>query len=162
MDMMRTSRRRGRRLAAVAASCVLLASLAAAAQSPAAPKPAAAPAMAPAEGPAAHVEGRIADLHKKLAITPAQEAAFKSFADVMRANAQAMEEMFRDRAQHRDASAPGILHWYAELTTAHADGLNRLLPAFDALYGDLSDAQKKAADAAFAPLRQGRPPHKAG
>ena len=162
MDMMRTSRSRGRRLAAAATSFVLLASLAAAAQSTAQPKPAAAPAAEPARGPAVHVEARITDLHKKLAITPAQEAAFKVYADIMRANAQAMEEMFRDRALHRDTTAPGVVHWYAELTTAHADGLNRLLPAFDALYGELSDQQKKAADAAFAPLRQGRPPRKAG
>ena len=160
MDMMRTSRSCGRRLAAVAASLVLLASLAAAAQSPPGPKSAA--ATATARGPAAHVETRIADLHKKLAITPEQEPAFKTYADVMRANAQAMEEMFRDRAQHRDTTAPGVLHWYAEITTAHADGLNRLLPAFDALYGELSDKQKKAADAVFGPLRQGRPPRRAG
>jgi len=156
--MMRTRGGHGRRLAAVAASLVLLTSVAATAQSPAAPKPAA----APARGPAAHVEARIADLHKKLAITPEQEPAFKTYADLMRANAQAMEEMFRDRAQHRDTTAPGVLHWYAELTTAHADGLNRLLPAFDALYSELSDKQKQAADTEFGPLRQGRPPRKAG
>ncbi|HTP81526.1 MAG TPA: Spy/CpxP family protein refolding chaperone [Alphaproteobacteria bacterium] len=113
-------------------------------------------------GPAEHVEARIADLHKKLHITTDQEPQFKAFADVMRDNAHSMEELFHQRAQNRDRTATGQLHWYAQLTTAHADGLNKLLPAFDALYQSLSDKQKKAADAAFVPLRQGRPAHRHG
>lgn len=124
------------------------------------PPPPAPPAAQ--HGPAAHVDARIADLHKRLHITAAQEPQFKAFAEVMRANAAAMEELFRERAQHRDRTATGQLHWYAQLTTAHAEAINRLLPVFDALYASLSDKQKKAADAAFAPLRQGRPPHKRG
>lgn len=123
-----------------------------------------APAASPTANrePAAHVEARIADLHKRLHITADQEPQFKAFADVMRANAQSMEALFHERAQHRDRTAMGQLHWYAQLTTAHAEALNRLLPVFDALYGSLSDTQKKAADAAFVPLRQSRPPHRHG
>lgn len=113
-------------------------------------------------GPAATVERRIADLHKKLHLTPAQEPQFQAFADVMRANAQAMQALFEARAQHRDRTAPGMLHWYAQLTAAHADALNKLAPAFDTLYQNLSPEQKKDADAAFQPLRQERPRQKAG
>lgn len=120
------------------------------------------PARPAPPGPAAHVEARIADLHRRLHITPAQEPQFKAFADVMRANAEAMEQLFQERAQNRDRTAPGQLHWYARLTTAHADATNKLLPVFDALYASLTDKQKKAADAAFTPLRQARSRHKKG
>jgi len=125
----------------------------------AAPTAAAATAQ---RGPAATVERRIADLRKKLHLTPAQEPQFQAFADVMRANAQAMQALFEARGQHRDRTAAGMLHWYAQLTAAHADALNKLVPVFDTLYQSLSPAQKKAADAAFQPLRQERPRHKAG
>jgi periplasmic protein CpxP/Spy len=124
--------------------------------------PSAAPPAAKARGPVALVERRISDLHKRLHITSAQEPKFGAFADVMRANARTMDDLFKERAQHRDRSAPGMLHWYARLTTAHADGLNKLVPAFDDLYQDLSPAQKKAADSAFQALRQGRPARKSG
>jgi hypothetical protein len=175
--MTRTSRVLGRGLAAGAISTIVLLATAAAptmasapetgiqapragvlvAQAPAAPAPK--PDKHP--GSAAAVEGRIADLHKKLAITPDQEPRFKAYADVMRANAQAMEALFQQRAQNRDMTAPGMLHWHAQLTTAHADALNKLLPPFDALYDGLTATQKKAADATFQALRQGRPPRKA-
>lgn len=138
-----------------------------AAPAPAEPgAPGAAPSTArqPAQtrGPAARIETRISDLHKKLHITPAQQAQFDAVADVMRSNAQSMQDLFRQRAQHRDRTAPGQLHWYAQLATAHAAAVNKLVPVFDTLYQSLNDEQKKAADAAFTPLRQARPRRKAG
>ncbi len=188
--MTRTSHHRGLRMAVGAASMVLLLSSSAslvaassrtmdAAASPAnqrvaqaAPAPAepGAPGAAPGtarqpaqtSGPAARVETRISDLRKKLHVTPAQEVQFDAFADVMRTNAQSMQDLFRQRAQHRDRTAAGQLHWYAQLATAHAEGMNKLLPVFDTLYQSLTEEQKKAADAAFEPLRQARPPRKAG
>lgn len=120
------------------------------------------PTASQPRGPAAAVEARIADLHRKLHITPSQQAQFDGFADVMRANAKSMQDLFQQRAQHRDRTAPGQLHWYAQLATAHAEATNKLIPVFDTLYQSLTDKQKKAADAAFVPLRQARPRHKAG
>lgn len=121
----------------------------------------AAPGAAPAAGqpaqrgsPTARVEFRISDLHRKLHITSEQEPQFKAFADVMRANAKSMQDMFEERAKHRDRTAPGILHWYAQLSTAHGEGLNKLVPVFDTLYQSLSDKQKKVADAEFRPFLQ--------
>jgi len=168
--MVCTPRMRARGRAASAAGLALLLAMATSAVAARADEGAAAAprqlAQAPREadggGSTRHVEARIADLHKKLAITPEQEAPFNAYAELMRANAQTMAALFRQRAENRDLSAPGILRWYAQLTTAHADGLNKLLPAFDALYAVLSDKQKKAADAAFVPLRQGRRPRRAG
>jgi len=153
-----------RRLGVVVAGLVLAGALAVATIAPSVATQAATQAAASPRGtgPAEGVDARIAALHKQLAITPAQEPAFQSYAEIMRDNARAMAAMFADRAAHPDYTAPGILHWHAELTTAHADGLNKLLPAFDALYGALTDPQKQAADAAFEPLRVRRAPRKAG
>jgi hypothetical protein len=122
----------------------------------------ASPGTSEHRGPAASAEGRIVDLHKRLHITPAQEPQFKAFTDVMRANAESMQSLFEQRAQHRDRTAPGMLHWYAQLASAHAEAVNKLVPLFDALYQTLSDKQKKAADVVFQDLRQARPPHRAG
>jgi len=75
----------------------------------------------------------------------------------MRANSKAMQDLFEQRAQHRDRSATGMMHWYAQLAAAHADDMNKLVPVFDALYGSLSPDQKKAADKEFQTLRQEGP-----
>ncbi|HKM61588.1 MAG TPA: Spy/CpxP family protein refolding chaperone [Acidisphaera sp.] len=108
---------------------------------------------------AARVEARIAYLHKTLGITSAQEPQFSAYAEVMRANAQAMRTLFQQRAHTNDATADGRLRWYAQLSAAYADAMQKQLAVFEPLYQSLSDAQKKAADAAFADLRI-RPRHR--
>jgi periplasmic protein CpxP/Spy len=109
-------------------------------------------------GLVAGVEAQISALEKKLKITSAQKPQFDAYAEIMRANARSMDELFQQRAQHRDRSASGMLRWYAQLTTAHAEDLNKLVPAFDTLYASLSEQQKKVADKEFQTLRQARPP----
>jgi len=143
-----------RKFAGAAATALLLAAVSPALAQPAAPP---APAARAERGPAAQVETRIADLHKRLHITADQEPQFNAFADVMRANSKAMQDLFEQRAQHRDRSATGMMHWYAQLAAAHADDMNKLVPVFDALYGSLSPDQKKAADKEFQTLRQEGP-----
>ena len=108
------------------------------------------------------VEARVSDLHKRLSITPEQEPQFKAYADVLRSNAQTMDDLFQQRAQAPSESAVDRLHWYAKLSAAHADAVNKLVPPFDALYQSLSDKQKKAADAEFSQIKQRRPAHRAG
>lgn len=39
---------------------------------------------------------------------------------------------------------------YGEIAQAHADGIQKFIPVFEALYNSMSDAQKKNADAVFA------------
>jgi hypothetical protein len=132
-----------------------------------APEPSARPAQTPAatatrrRGPAAAVEARISALREKLHVTPAEEPQFKAYADVMRQNAQAMEELFAERAKSPDPSAVGRLRWYAKLTAAHAEAVGKLVAPFEALYQSLSPQQKKAADTYFAQLRQRPAPHRA-
>jgi hypothetical protein len=96
------------------------------------------------------VEARIAALHDQLKITPAQTAQWNEVAQVMRQNAQSLETLIRQRSRNAQAmSAIDDLRSYEEIAEAHADGVKRLIPAFEALYDTMSPDQKKAADAAF-------------
>jgi len=102
-----------------------------------------------------HVEARIADLHKKLGITAAQEPQWSAVAQVMRDNANAVSQLVNDRkAKSVSMTAPDDLRSYEAITDAHADGLKKLVPAFDALYATLSDDQKKTADSLFRHVRK--------
>ena len=114
-----------------------------------------------ADEPMAHVDARIATLHKQLQITAAQEPQFKAFADVMRSNAQAMNALFQERSRSTDNTAVTRLRWYAQLTEAHAEALKKLVPVFDALYQGLSEKQKATANTVFDEIRVRRPAHKA-
>lgn len=102
------------------------------------------------------VEIRIAELHRTLRIMPSQESLFRAYADVMRSNAQAINALFQQRAQATDFAAPARLRWYAQLTAAHAEAVNKLVAPLDALYQSFSTAQKKAADRHFEQLQQRR------
>ena len=77
--------------------------------------------------------------------------AANSFAQVMRENAQAVDAVLKERAENLHAmNAVEDLRSYEKLADAHADGLRKLVPAFEALYNSMSDDQKKTADAVFA------------
>jgi Spy/CpxP family protein refolding chaperone len=129
---------------------------------------ASAPASAPASAsaPAAkagherNVEDRITFLHTKLKITPEQETQWKAFADVMRGNGETMGELFKQRRAATSVSALDDMKQYATIAQAHADGMKKLVDAFDPLYNSFSPEQKKLADVTF---RQhgadGRPRH---
>jgi hypothetical protein len=116
---------------------------------PATPAPAA--QMHPkSAGPVAEVERRIKDLHRRLHITPAQDAAWNSVADVMRENAKTMEALAHERYENAaKMTAVDDLRSYGALADAHADGLKKFIPAFQQLYDSMSDKQKKNADALF-------------
>jgi protein CpxP len=118
----------------------------------------AAPASAPdttATAPTAkagherNVEDRIAYLHSQLKITPAQETQWKAFADVMRSNGETMGQLFEQRKAATNVSALDDMKQYATIAQAHADGMKKLVDAFDPLYNSLSPEQKKLADATF-------------
>jgi predicted SAM-dependent methyltransferase len=100
--------------------------------------------------PIDHAEERIKQIHDKLHITADQEAKFGKLADVMRANGKDMSEAVEQREKaEKTSSAVDDLKAYQKIAQAHADGLKDLVPAFEGLYGQLSDSQKKEADALF-------------
>ena len=98
----------------------------------------------------ARVEERIASLHSQLKITAAQEPQWKTFANVMRSNAQNMSRLFVQRTQaEQTQSALDNMKQYAEIAQAHADDMKQLVDAFEPLYGSFSPEQKKVADTTF-------------
>lgn len=93
------------------------------------------------------VEAHIRDLHARLAITPAQEQQWAAFAGAMRQNAQAMERSHHDQtASSTGLPAIDALRSYAALSRLHADNVERLLPAFEALYQAMTADQRVSAD----------------
>jgi protein CpxP len=116
---------------------------------------------APAPGPKVHaasvdrIEVRITDLHKKLNVTPDQEALWSDMAQVMRANGQKMRDSVTERsAKLKTMTAVDDLRSYQMITDEHADGLKRLIPAFEALYAKMTPAQQKNADHVFGEQQQ--------
>ncbi|HTF33541.1 MAG TPA: Spy/CpxP family protein refolding chaperone [Myxococcota bacterium] len=127
-----------------------------------------APPPPPSEGThgssshADRVETRIQDLHRNLKITAAQEPQWHDFAQVMRDNAHAIDAIRQERSANLSKmNAVDDLRSYQKLADAHADGLKKLVPAFEALYNTMSDDQKKNADAAFGNFER-RPRHPKG
>lgn len=119
--------------------------------------------QAPAGQPAARartsrvdrVETRIKQLHDQLHITAAQEPQWNGVAQAMRDDAASMQAVIAKRRQNRgQMSAVDDLRSYEEVAETHVAGLQKLIPAFQALYDTMSPEQKKNADTAFS--RQGR------
>ncbi len=109
-------------------------------------------AQAPAvQAPAVpRVERQIASLQRRLRITPAQQPQWDAFTGVMRDNARRQEAAAAARAARPlTLTAPDDLRAHAAAAQAQADGMARLVPAFDALYAALSPAQRAAADQVF-------------
>ena len=114
----------------------------------AAPEAMAAPA--PEASGTASVEARITELHKKLHITEAQKPQWDSLAQVMRDNAQAMVDLQKQRAENaKSLNAVDVVKSYGSVIEAHDAGMKKFIPAFEALYNTMSDAQKKTADSLF-------------
>jgi len=97
-----------------------------------------------------HVENRIKTLHAKLAITPQQEPKWNEVAQIMRENETNISQVIQERHQDpENMTAVDDLKSYQKISLAHVDGLEKLIPAFRALYNDMSYAQKKKADETF-------------
>jgi Spy/CpxP family protein refolding chaperone len=112
----------------------------------------AAPAAAPAA--ATHkandrVEKHIKSLHDQLKITAAQEAQWGQVAQIMRDNADKIDELIAQREDASTMTALDDLDSYAQLTQANSDGVKKLSAVFAPLYNSMSDAQKQNADKVF-------------
>lgn len=120
-------------------------------------QPQAKPKSRHSHSPTERVEARIKSLHERLKITPAQETQWNAFAQVMRDNAQHMQSLIEKRRQNSGTmNAVDDLRSYQEVADAHAQGLEKLIPAFQALYDTMSPEQKKNADAVFHQNRRHR------
>jgi periplasmic protein CpxP/Spy len=112
---------------------------------------ASAPAMASADAKRdAAVEKHIAELHRTLKITAAEESQWNEVAETMRANARDLDRAIDAREANRgSATAIDDLNSYAEIAQVHANSVKKLAGAFSALYATMSAEQKEAADDAF-------------
>lgn len=95
------------------------------------------------------VEERIKSMHHELAITSAQETLFKEVAEVMRENQREMQEAIDKRQQGKAMTAIDDLKAYEGIAKAHTKSLDKLIPAFQKLYDNLSSDQKIKADTMF-------------
>ena len=95
------------------------------------------------------VEVRIKELHTALNITADQEGAWNDVAKVMRDNAQTMDSLITARKNAKPMNAVEDFKSYGEITQAQAEGVQKFIPVFEALYNSMSDAQKKNADTVF-------------
>jgi periplasmic protein CpxP/Spy len=107
------------------------------------------PATAPAS-PQDDVEQRIHSLQTELRITDAQMPQWNGFAQAMRDNATSTDTLFRQRASTAQSmNALDNMKSYAQVARAYADNTEKLLTAFEALYGVFSDQQKQSIDTMF-------------
>ena len=96
------------------------------------------------------VDQRIADMRSQLRITPAQERPWRRFAGVMRYNARALDQEYRRRGERLDSmSAVQNMQSYARIEQRRAMDVQRLVPAFRALYATLTPEQRRTADELF-------------
>ena len=97
-----------------------------------------------------HIEQRITTLHDKLKITKDQEATWTNVAQAMRENETTIGGLIHERHEHPAAmTAVDDLESYQKIAQAHADGLKKVVSAFESLYDMMSEAQKKNADMVF-------------
>jgi periplasmic protein CpxP/Spy len=147
-------------LPASAAIVAMLTLPAAAPAQPAQPPAPAAPGAAASSPMASHpvpgknmeerVENRIKELHAQLHITPAEQSQWDQFAQVMRDNARDMDQAIMQRAQqYPTMNAVQNMQSYEQIAQAHAQHLQKLVPAFDSLYSAMPEQQKKLTDQVF-------------
>jgi hypothetical protein len=102
------------------------------------------------DGAVSGVEEMIAHLHESFHITPAQEPLWEKVAKVMRDNAAELTELAKGRLQSAERmTAVDDLKSYAHISEVHAQGTQRLIPVFQALYESMSMQQKQQADREF-------------
>ena len=91
----------------------------------------------------------VAQLRYRIRPTAAQMPAFNNFASVMRENQRQAQSM---QPPPQNADAVQMLSAQARFVQAEASGLQRMLPALQNLYAQLTPQQRRAADYFF---RQG-------
>ena len=146
--------------AAIAALLMLpAAALAQSAQAPAAP--ATPPAVSGGAPPMAshtvqggsaeqRVEEHIKQLRTQLRITSAEQPQWEQFANVMRENARAMDQVFAQRMQqYPTMNALQNMQSYERVAEAHAQHVQRLVTAFVSLYNAMPEQQKQLTDQVF-------------
>ncbi len=102
-------------------------------------------------------EAQIKQLEGALKITEAQEELWDNLTQVMRENAKEMDALTKDRAEKtKPMNALEHMKFHRQITEAHLDQLNKLIPPFEDLYDSMSDEQKKTIDTIFRTGKYGK------
>ncbi len=110
------------------------------------------------DNPAAMAEARIAYLKAELKITPAQESAWKPFAEQGRQRAQAMSALRTTLHSAAQRTAPESFDLRSQMMKTRQEQMEKATKAFKDLYAVLAPEQKAIADQRFARMGgQGRP-----
>lgn len=104
-----------------------------------------------------YTEARITQLQGVLKITEPQEELWNNFTSVMRQNAKDMDALTKDRAENnKTMNAVDYMKFHSQITKAHLDQQDKLIPPFEALYVSMSNEQKKSTDILFKTGKQGK------
>lgn len=104
-----------------------------------------------------YTEAQIKELQGSLNITTAQEESWNNLVQVMRDNAKDMDALKKDRAEQTEPmNAVEHMKFHSQITQAHLDQMNKLIPSFEAFYGSLDDAQKTIIDTTFRTGKYGK------
>jgi hypothetical protein len=99
---------------------------------------------------AAYTEAQIKQLQDSLAITADQTVLWDNLTKVMRENAADMDALTMDRAESaKTMNAVEHMKFHKQINEAHLAQLNKFIPAFEAFYASMSDAQKQITDTIF-------------
>ena len=104
-----------------------------------------------------HTEAQIKQLQKALNITEAQKELWNNLTQVMRENAKDMDALTRERAENTETmNSVERIKFHSQITKAHLDQMEKLIPPFEAFYASMSDEQKKITDTIFRTGKHGK------
>jgi len=104
-----------------------------------------------------YTESQIKQLEGSLNMTEAQKELWNNLTQVMRENAKEMDALTKERADKtKPMSAVEHMKFHSQITEAHLDQLNKLIPPFEAFYDSMSDEQKKTIDTIFRTGKYGK------
>jgi biopolymer transport protein ExbB/TolQ len=108
-----------------------------------------------------HTEARIKQLKSALTITEDQEELWTSFTQVMRENAKDMDALTdaltKERAEStKTMNAVEHMKFHSQITAAHSDQMEKLIPPFEAFYSSMSDQQKNITNIIFRTGKYGK------
>jgi hypothetical protein len=106
-------------------------------------------------------EAQIKQLQGALKITEAQKELWNNLTQVMRENAKDMDALTDAFAKEKAEGTKTInavehMKLHSQITEAHLDQLNKLIPPFEAFYSSMSDEQKKITDTIFRTGKHGK------
>ena len=97
-----------------------------------------------------YAELQIKQLQSSLNITADQEPLWKDLTVLMRKNAEDVDALRKQRAEHRTGlNAVERMKFHSQLTESQLNQLNKFIPVFETFYNSLSDEQKKRTDEIF-------------